>query len=105
LFLFGGPVGKGLDSGGVAMSRGLAIVFGGSRGIGAACVDALLREGFQVAWTYVSHSAAAVAAAGAHAYQADVRDASQVANVFEQAKRDFGAAPNCVVMRSDERRA
>jgi len=82
------------------MSRGLAIVFGGSRGIGAACVDALLREGFQVAWTYVSHSAAAVAAAGARAYQADVRDASQVANVFEQARRDFGAAPNCVVMNA-----
>ena len=31
--------------------RPLALVFGGSRGIGAACVEVLLRDGFDVAYT------------------------------------------------------
>jgi len=79
------------------MSKKLAIVFGGSRGIGAACVEALLRDGFEVAWTCTGAPAEVAAKGGARAYQADVRDAASVAKVFEDAERDFGAAPHCVV--------
>ncbi|NBT79203.1 MAG: SDR family NAD(P)-dependent oxidoreductase, partial [Betaproteobacteria bacterium] len=62
------------------MSKPLAIVFGGSRGIGAACVQALTDDGFSVAFTYVSSADAAHALAAslapnvARAYQADVGD-------------------------------
>lgn len=82
------------------MSRKLAIVFGGSRGIGAACVEALLRDGHDVAWTHVSAREQQPAAANSRAYRADVRDASQVAAVFEQASRDFGTQPSCVVVNA-----
>jgi 3-oxoacyl-[acyl-carrier protein] reductase len=73
----------------------LALVFGGSRGIGAACVQALLRDGFEVALTYVSSAPAAQA--GVRAYAADVRDAAAVAQVFAAARADFGRAPNAVI--------
>lgn len=36
-----------------------ALVFGGSRGIGAAIVERLVREGYAVAFTYISSDAAA----------------------------------------------
>ncbi|HEY4541343.1 MAG TPA: short-chain dehydrogenase, partial [Noviherbaspirillum sp.] len=36
------------------MSNKIALVFGGSRGIGAACVHALAESGYDVAYTYVS---------------------------------------------------
>ena len=35
-------------------NKPLALIFGGSRGIGAACVQTLLRDGHDVALTYVS---------------------------------------------------
>jgi 3-oxoacyl-[acyl-carrier protein] reductase len=75
--------------------RPLALVFGGSRGIGAACVQTLVRDGFDVALTYVS----AVPAAADHvrSYKADVRDAAAVARVFADAASDFGRAPHAVV--------
>jgi 3-oxoacyl-[acyl-carrier protein] reductase len=75
--------------------RPLALVFGGSRGIGAACVQALVRDGFDVALTYVS--AAPPAAEHVRSYAADVRDAAAVARVFADAARDFGRAPHAVV--------
>jgi 3-oxoacyl-[acyl-carrier protein] reductase len=62
-------------------NKPLALVFGGSRGIGAACVQALLRDGHDVAL----------------AYAADVRDAAAVARVFADAARDFGRAPQAVI--------
>ena len=77
------------------MTQALAIVFGGSRGIGSACVQALARDGYAVAYTYVSQAGAPVA--GARAYAADVRDAAAVAQVFAAAKADFGSAPQVVV--------
>lgn len=40
------------------MDKKLALVFGGSRGIGAASVAALRRDGFDVAYTYVSQTPA-----------------------------------------------
>ena len=82
------------------MSNGLALVFGGSRGIGAAVVEALRRDGFDVAYTYV-HSAPSSAGredpSGVRSYKADIGDAEDVARVFAEAERDFGAAPACVV--------
>ncbi len=51
-------------------NKPLALVFGGSRGIGAACVQALLRDGFDVAYTYVSKAPTAAQAPGARAYRA-----------------------------------
>lgn len=73
----------------------LALVFGGSRGIGAACVKALVRDGFDVGFTYVSK--APPATPGTRAYAVDVRDAAAVAQVFAAAKADFGRAPSAVV--------
>jgi 3-oxoacyl-[acyl-carrier protein] reductase len=79
------------------MTKRLAIVFGGSRGIGAACVSALQRDGFEVAWTVTGDPATAAPEGRARAYRADVCDAASVAKVFADAERDFGAAPQCVV--------
>lgn len=75
------------------MSKKLALVFGGSRGIGAASVSALARDGYEVAYTYVS----AEPQGGFKAYRAQVEDAASVAEVFSQARRDFGRAPHVVL--------
>lgn len=80
-------------------TRPLALVFGGSRGIGAACVAALLRDGYDVAYTSTSGTQP-VAASGAGrtaGYAADVRDAAAVAKVFDDAARDFGGPVQAVV--------
>ncbi len=79
------------------MDRKLAIVFGGSRGIGASSVRALLNDGYSVAWTYVSQMPSKTVTEHARAYQADVSDARQVSQVFADAERDFGVKPSCVV--------
>lgn len=71
----------------------VAIIFGGSRGIGAACVDAFAASGWRVCSTYVSRPPPA----GGHSYQADIRDAAAVARVFEQAEAEFGTAPHAVI--------
>lgn len=76
------------------MSKPIALVFGGSRGIGASCVQTLARDGYDVAFTYVSTAPAAVAGKG---YRVDISDAAAVAEVFGQVQRDFGGAPNVVV--------
>lgn len=80
-------------------SRPLVIVFGGTRGIGAACVDTLLRDGFDVAYTATSATAplAARGSGRAACYAADVRDASAVAQVFTAASADFGSKVHAVV--------
>jgi 3-oxoacyl-[acyl-carrier protein] reductase len=78
------------------MDKKIAIIFGGSRGIGAACVQALAAEGFTVAYTTTSSKPAA-AAQGTKAYTADIRDAAQVADVFRAVQADFGGRPHCVV--------
>ncbi|HEY5313476.1 MAG TPA: SDR family NAD(P)-dependent oxidoreductase, partial [Pirellulales bacterium] len=69
-----------------------ALVTGGSRGIGRACVEALAREGARVAFVYHQNEAAAAALVeqlrgSDHeplAIQADVRDAAKAAEVVEQ---------------------
>jgi len=75
-------------------SSPVAIIFGGSRGIGAACVEAFSSAGWQVASTYATKPSAK---APGRSYQADIRDAASVARVFDQAQADFGAAPQAVV--------
>jgi 3-oxoacyl-[acyl-carrier protein] reductase len=79
------------------MSKKLALVFGGSRGIGAACVQALAENGFDVAYTYVSSSPAAGGAGRTKSYRVDVGEPAQVAQAFADAARDFGAPVHCVV--------
>jgi len=82
------------------MTRKIALVVGGSRGIGAATVTALARDGFDVAFTYVRNppeDTADVPGARIRGYQADVQDPERVARVFAEVAGDFGAAPHCVV--------
>ncbi|NQW85015.1 MAG: SDR family oxidoreductase [Alcaligenaceae bacterium] len=83
------------------MTQALALVFGGSRGIGAACVQALARDGFRVAFTYVSkpdESKAQEKAGQIKAYATDVRDPAAVQGVFAQVAKDFGTRPQTVVV-------
>ncbi len=82
------------------MSKKTALVFGGSRGIGAACVQALAGDGFDVAYTYVAHPGdfpERIGEGRCAGYAADIRDEAQVARVFADVARDFGGAPACVV--------
>ena len=75
-------------------STPIALVFGGSRGIGAACVEVLAAAGWQVAFTYVNRAPDQSSHRG---YQVDIRDAAAVARVFEAVERDLGALPRAVV--------
>lgn len=72
----------------------LALVFGGTRGIGAACVDKLRADGCDVALTYVSNKPSN---GSARSYACDVRDAAAVSQVFADVERDFGRAPSSVL--------
>jgi 3-oxoacyl-[acyl-carrier protein] reductase len=76
----------------------VALVTGGSRGIGRAIVEELADSGWKVGFTYSTSEEAANGflaelkqrnlAAGA--YKADVRDYSRAADVIGQVERDFG---------------
>jgi len=80
------------------MERKIAYVFGGSRGIGAACVAALSASGFDVAYSYVSGQGAPQSRGGqVKAFKADITDPQQVAAFFSQAREAMGAGPTCVV--------
>jgi 3-oxoacyl-[acyl-carrier protein] reductase len=76
----------------------VAIVTGGSRGIGRACVERLARDGYRVVVGYAGRvddaeaAAEAARAAGgeAIAVQADVADADAVEALFERAESEFG---------------
>jgi 3-oxoacyl-[acyl-carrier protein] reductase len=81
-----------------ALQNKRALVTGGSRGIGAAIVQRLAREGAHVALTYVSKpddankTAAAARALGvrALAIQADSADAEALTAAVDQTARDLG---------------
>lgn len=83
----------------------LAIVFGGSRGIGAATVKALAANGFDVAFTYASQSETAhklvadTESAGqtVRAYWVDICDRAAVNLIFENCISLFGVKPKVVV--------
>jgi 3-oxoacyl-[acyl-carrier protein] reductase len=82
------------------MSQKIALVFGGTRGIGAACVQHLAQQGFDVAYTYVSSApnvASHIGGSRTQGYAVDICDAAQVEQVFASVARDFGAAPTCVL--------
>lgn len=83
----------------------VALVFGGSRGIGAAIVERLSRDGYAVAFTYVSSEAAAleieqgVAARGgrAIAIRADSGKADDIRAAVATAVESFGKIDAVVV--------
>jgi 3-oxoacyl-[acyl-carrier protein] reductase len=80
------------------MAKPLAMVFGGSRGIGASCVKALGEGGFDVAFTYISSSVKNEGAA--RAYKVDIGSPDDVKAVFDKAQADFGRPVSCVVMNA-----
>lgn len=85
--------------------RPLALVFGGSRGIGSACVEALARDGMDVAFTYASQSGAArelEQSAGANGavvrgYGVDICDAAAVDALFVKVAGDYDRPVKAVV--------
>lgn len=82
------------------MSKKIALVFGGTRGIGAATVQKLAESGYDVAYTYVSSAPkvpAKIGSAATRGYQVDIREPAQVAQVFTDVAKDFGSMPHCVV--------
>ncbi|MFC4314321.1 SDR family oxidoreductase [Steroidobacter flavus] len=86
-------------------SQKAALVFGGSRGIGAAVAKRLARDGFAVALTYVSRPdkaaevVASIEAAGgrAIAIKADSADATQITDAVATAVERFGRLQVAVV--------
>lgn len=74
------------------MTEKTALVFGGSRGIGAACVAALRDDGWAVAYTYVT--APGETPGG---IRADIRDAASVEAAFQAAGALFDGRIDAVV--------
>ena len=71
----------------------VAIVTGGSRGIGRAIVQALGREGAKVAFTYVQNKALADEVANGETivgFQADVSNFEQAKDLVKQVREKFG---------------
>jgi len=77
------------------MAKPLALVFGGSRGIGAACVHALKENGFDVALTFVSNSPAE-----SDAYRVDIQNPEDVKKVFTEVESRHKKTIDCVVVNA-----
>jgi len=84
----------------------VALITGGSRGIGRAIVEEFSAAGYGVAFTYATNSEAAQGLVDclrsrggeAYAYQADVRDFARASEVIEQAQKDL--APISVLVNN-----
>lgn len=82
----------------MSLSDKVAIVTGGSRGIGRSIVLALCRHGSDCAFTYAGNAAAAESLAGAVRstgrkavpYRVDVRDFEGMKGLVEAVKKEFG---------------
>lgn len=70
------------------------LIFGGSRGIGAACCKAFADANWQVASTYTSEPPSQPSGP---TYKVDVRDPAGVADVFDKVAADFGGPPLAVI--------
>ena len=80
-------------------AAGVALVSGGSRGIGRAIVQALAAEGWRVAFTWVSDEEAARAVAdatGARAFPLDLRDRARPAALVAEVERELGPVDGLV---------
>jgi len=90
------------------MSAGVALVFGGSRGIGAAIALRLAKDGFDVALTYVSQPdqagdiVSAIENVGRHAVpiKADSADPSAIRTAVAEAVQQLGTLDVAVVKRA-----
>ena len=70
-----------------------ALITGGSRGIGRACVELLSRRGWQTAFCYARNDGAAQEVCrltGASAYRVDVTDRAGVADMVADVEKRFG---------------
>ncbi|NMM44974.1 SDR family oxidoreductase [Rhodospirillaceae bacterium KN72] len=87
------------------MTRPVAVVTGGSRGIGAACCRLLARRGYDVAFSYQSDTDAAAglvaelqgAGARALAVQANMAREIGITTLFETVDRELGLVSRLVV--------
>jgi len=75
------------------MTERLALISGGSGGIGAACVRAFAQRGCKVAFTYLGREAAARQLAeetGARAYHLDLRQRQEVVELGRRVEEEMG---------------
>lgn len=72
----------------------VVLIFGGSRGIGAACCKAFADAGWRVASTFTAEPPPEPIG---KSYKLDIRDAAGVADVFKKVTTDFGDPPLAVV--------
>ena len=85
------------------VTKPLAIIIGGSRGIGAACVKTLNRDGFRIAFTYVSQPQQAARLEindEIKSYALDIQQPESVSELFVQVQQDFGSAPDLIIMNA-----